>query len=126
MGHSEMLLAVAGLSETELKKRTKNLAEGNWNVFPPAERLAFGFAHKQARDPAAIETKEVKQLLKTFGPHRTIDLIWYGAWCNYMTRVADAFQLPLEKQNVFARREPPQRKPVRAPRPKRNRASSKR
>jgi hypothetical protein len=24
------------------------------------------------------------------------------SWCNYMTRVADAFQLPLERDNVFA------------------------
>jgi hypothetical protein len=33
-----------------------------------------------------------------------VDLIWYGSWCNYMTRVADAFQLPLERDNVFADR----------------------
>ena len=32
-----------------------------------------------------------------------MDLVWYISWCNYMTRVADAFQLPLETQNVFER-----------------------
>jgi len=37
-----------------------------------------------------------------FGRERTVDLIYYIAWCNYMTRIADAFQLPLEKENVFA------------------------
>jgi hypothetical protein len=31
-----------------------------------------------------------------------VDLIWYAGRCNYMTRVADAFQLPLERDNVFA------------------------
>jgi hypothetical protein len=40
--------------------------------------------------------------VRTFGNDRSLDLIWYGAWCNYMTRVADAFQLPLERENVFA------------------------
>ena len=41
-------------------------------------------------------------LSETFGPHRAIDLIWYTSWVNYMTRVADGFQLPLERENVFA------------------------
>jgi hypothetical protein len=41
------------------------------------------------------------------GRERAPDLIWYVAWCNYMTRVADAFQLPLEKENCFA---PPAKK----------------
>ena len=118
MGHSEMLLAVAGLSKDEIKKRTRNLADGNWAVFPPAERIAFAYAHKLARDPSTIETKETQRLLKTFGPHRTLDLIWYGAWCNYMTRVADAFQLPLEHQNVFDRRNDRPREPVVAPKPR--------
>jgi|GEM_PF-6161382 len=42
-----------------------------------------------------------------FGEIRTVDLIWYTCWCNYMTRIADAFQLPLEKENVFT---PPPKK----------------
>ena len=36
-----------------------------------------------------------------FGRERAADLVWYVSWCNYMTRVADAFQLPLEKENCF-------------------------
>lgn len=27
--------------------------------------------------------------------------MWYVCGCNYMTRVADAFQVPLERENVF-------------------------
>lgn len=103
MGHSEMLLAVAGLKEDEIKQRTKKLADGDWSDFSAAEQIAFQFAHKQAKEPAALTTKEMQRLAGTFGNHRAIDLIWYGAWCNYMTRVADAFQLPLEKENVFER-----------------------
>ena len=101
MGHSEMLLAVAGLSKDDIKKRTRQLSDGNWSVFSPAERLALEFAHKQTKQPGGLTTSDVSALKKTFGDHRAIDFIWYGAWCNYMTRVADAFQLPLETQNVF-------------------------
>ena len=98
-----MLLAVAGLKADEVKKHTTNLADGNWAVFSPAERLAFRFAHKITREPWNVTAKEVEALTDTFGRHGAIDLIWYAAWCNYMTRVADAFQLPLERDNVFAR-----------------------
>lgn len=101
MGHSEMLLAVAGLNEKEIRQRTSNLAEANWEAFPPSERLAYQFAHKLTREPASITDADIALLVDTFGKHRTIDLIVYGAWCNYMTRVADAFQLPLETENVF-------------------------
>jgi hypothetical protein len=106
MGHSEMLLAVAGLKPDEVKKRTQDLA-GNWSAFLPAERVAFHFAHKQAREPWAVTDKDIQGLINAFGRERALDLICYGAWCNYMTRVADAFQLPLERDNVFA---PPPRK----------------
>jgi alkylhydroperoxidase family enzyme len=102
MGHSEMLLAVAGLKEDEIKKRTRKLAAGDWSDYSPAERQALQFAHKLSSKPASLTAKEMGALAATFGRHRAIDLIWYGAWCNYMTRVADAFQLPLEKTNVFA------------------------
>jgi hypothetical protein len=102
MGHSEMLLAVAGLKPDEIKKRTEKLASGDWSVFPPAERQAFQFAHKLASKPAELTDADVKGLIETFGRERALDLIWYGSWCNYMTRVADALQLPLERENVFA------------------------
>jgi hypothetical protein len=102
MGHSEMLLAVAGLTPDEIARRTKNLATGDWSDFPPHERQAFQFAHKLTREPSTVGPGDVAALMKTFGPERTADLIWYTAWCNYMTRVADAFQLPLERDNVFA------------------------
>jgi hypothetical protein len=102
MGHSEMLLAVAGLKDDEIKQRTRKLATGDWSDFPPAEGVAFQFAYQLSREPSALVDKDVRRLIATFGRNRAIDLIWYGAWCNYMTRVADAFQLPLERDNVFA------------------------
>jgi hypothetical protein len=107
MGHSEMLLAVAGLKPEEVKSLTKKLGSGDWSDFPRAQQAAFGLAYKLSREPAAVTDKDRAALVEVFGRERTADLVWYVAWCNYMTRVADAFQLPLEKDNVFA---PPSKK----------------
>ncbi|MCU0958914.1 MAG: hypothetical protein MUF48_02305 [Pirellulaceae bacterium] len=112
MGHSEMLLAVAGLQAERIRELTRQLADGDWSEFPPAEALAFSFAYKLTRQPAQVADEDVQKLVTTFGPERAIDVIWYISWCNYMTRVADAFQLPLEHENVFAE---PEKKPEEAP-----------
>src|SRR5580765_5577763 len=101
MGHSEMLLAVAGLKQEEVKVRAKKLSSADWSGFPPAERAAFGLAYKLSREPERLADKDSAALIGIFGANRTVDLVWYSAWCNYMTRVADAFQLPLERNNVF-------------------------
>lgn len=101
MGHCEMLLAVAGLKDDALEERTRRLAEGNWSGFTAGERAAFLFARKQAKGPASITAQDVDELVKHFGAERTIDIIWWSCRCHYMTRVADAFQLPLERDNVF-------------------------
>ena len=97
-----MGLAVAGLSQDEIERRRAKLAEGDWSDYTPAEQLAFRFAYKQAREPGKLTDADVRGLTAAFGRHRALDLIWYGAWCNYMTRGADAFQFPLETENVFA------------------------
>src|SRR5688500_4702115 len=101
MGHCEMLLAVAGLKDEEIQKRTQQLAAGDWSAFPPAERVAFKYAHKISSDPASITDQDVAELVKHFGPERALDVIWWTCRCHYMTRVADGFQLPLERDNVF-------------------------
>src|SRR5262245_20398207 len=102
MGHSEMLLAVAGLKDDEIKRRVRKLGSGDWSSFPPAEQLALPFASRLTREPSAVSDRDVQRLTETFGRHRALDLVWRTAWCNYMTRVADAFGLPLERENVFA------------------------
>jgi hypothetical protein len=101
MGHCEMLLAVAGLNQDAITKRTRQLASGDWSKFSPAERAAFVFARKQATNPASVTSEDVQFLLRHFGLARTLDVIWWSCRCHYMTAVADAFQLPLERENVF-------------------------
>jgi alkylhydroperoxidase family enzyme len=115
MGHGNMMLAVAGLKDEEVKNRTKKIALGEWDDFPPAERQAFAFASKLSKSPSEINRADVAELMQSFGPHRAIDIIWYSSWVNYMTRVADAFQLPLERENVFAPPKPPEKSEVKDP-----------
>ena len=99
-----MLLAVAGLDEAKITERTRRLAEGDWSDFPPAERAAYSYARKLSRAPADVTAEDVRELQRHFGPERALDVIWWASRCHYMTRVADAFQLPLERENVFAER----------------------
>jgi hypothetical protein len=103
MGHCEMLLAVAGMSEQQVGERASQLADGEWSEFPPAERAAFAFARKLTAEPWTVTDADRTELERVFGPHRALDVIWHVAWGNYMTRIADAFQLPLERKNVFSR-----------------------
>ena len=98
-----MLLAVAGLDDQEIAERTRKLASGDWSSFTPGERAAFHFARKQAQAPWSITGDDVAELTRYFGRERALDVIWWSCRCHYMTRVADAFQLPLERENVFAK-----------------------
>ena len=102
MGHAEMGLAVAGQKEEEVLERAKKLSSGEWSaLFAPAERLALSFAVKLSRKPWTVTAKDTEELTAALGRHRALDVIWRASWANYMTRVADSFQFPLEKENVF-------------------------
>jgi alkylhydroperoxidase family enzyme len=100
MGHTEMCLAVAGLKQEEINDTTRRLA-GDWSDFPAAERAALTFTRKQATDPASITDADVRELERHYGPAGAWQVIFWASRCHYMTSVADAFQLPLEKENPF-------------------------
>lgn len=97
-----MLLAVAGLAPDAVGELTKRLASGDWSSFSPAEQRAFRCAWQLSREPAGFSAGQRRALEQVLGRERAIDVIWQVAWANYMTRFADAFQLPLERDNVFA------------------------
>jgi hypothetical protein len=101
MGHCEMLLAVAGLDEKALEARTRLLASGDWSSLPPWDRAGFFYGRKLSKTPWAIDDVDRKALIAHFGAERALDVIFWASRCHYMTRVADAFQLPLERENVF-------------------------
>jgi hypothetical protein len=100
MGHCEMLLAVAGLDAEKVNATTLRLA-GDDAGSTPAEKAAFAFTRKQARDPASIADADVRELERHYGRDKTWHVIWWASRCHYMTKVADAFQLPLERDNPF-------------------------
>jgi hypothetical protein len=101
MGHTEMILAVAGLDELGLKERESKLASGDWSSFPPAERAGLLFARKLTRTPWDVGQKDIDVLVAHLGRDLALETIYYVCSCNHMTRVADAFQIPLERENVF-------------------------
>ncbi len=100
MGHTEMGLAVAGLSPEAVNAVTRRLA-GDWSDYPAAERAAFAFTRKQAEDPTSITDADIRELEKQCGSEKAWHVIWWASRCHYMTKVADAFQLPLERENPF-------------------------
>jgi alkylhydroperoxidase family enzyme len=109
MGHCEMLLAVAGLDVKQITEREKKLAGGDWSSFSTQEQAAFAYAKKMSSEPSSITDGDVAELRRQFGPERMFDVIWWACRCHYMTRVADAFQLPLERENVFGGFGPPKK-----------------
>jgi hypothetical protein len=100
MGHCKMLLAVAGLDEASVNSRIKRLAVGDWSEFTAAEQAALIFARKAAR-PSGVSREDFRRLCDHFGPDGAVDVLWWVCRAHYLTRVADAFQLPLESTNVF-------------------------
>ncbi len=96
-----MLLAVAGLGEGQVQDRVARLARGEWSSFTPAEQHAFAYVRKAAQTPWQVDRANYDALVRHFGAERALDVVWWTCRCHYMTRVADAFQLPLEKENVF-------------------------
>ena len=100
MGHCEMLLAVAGMKPEEVAAMTRCLAS-DWSAFPPEQRAAFAFTQKQAKEPTTITDADIQELERHYGRDRAWHVIWWASRCHYMTKVADAFQLPLEQENPF-------------------------
>ena len=102
MGHCEMLLEVAGLDRNAVLDRTRRLAGDDWSCFPPEEQHAFAYARKLTKTPWDLTTRDFKLLETDMGPAKAMATFWWLCRGLYMTRVSDGFQLPLERDNVFA------------------------
>jgi alkylhydroperoxidase family enzyme len=98
MGHAEMILAVAGMRPEEVDAATRRLSLGAGSN--AAERAALAFARKQASDPCVTDA-DVASLARHFGREQAWHVVWWASRCHYMTKVADAFQFPLEEENPF-------------------------
>jgi alkylhydroperoxidase family enzyme len=111
MGHCEMLLEVAGLDKPAIAQRTAKLAGDDWSSFPLAEQDAFRFARKLTQAPSSIDDADIRNLIDDFGLERALDVVWWASRCQFMTKISDAFQLQLERENVFAEFMPTLEKP---------------
>ena len=102
MGHCEMLLEVAGLDKDAIADRTRRLASDDWSAFPPKEQRAFAYARKLTKTPWKLTPSDYQVLSDDFGPREAMGTFFWLCRGLYMTRVSDGFQLPLERENVFA------------------------
>jgi alkylhydroperoxidase family enzyme len=102
MGHCEMLLEVAGLDKQGIAQRTRMLAGDDWSAFPPEQQRAFAYARKLSKTPWEMTPEEFKVMEKDLGEKEAMAIFWWLCRGLYMTRVSDGFQLPLERDNVFA------------------------
>ena len=102
MGHCEMLMEVAGLDKDAIAERTRRLAGDDWSCFRPEEQRAFAYARKLSKAPWSLTVDDYRTLERDFGPKRALATFWWLCRGLYMTRVSDGFQLPLERENVFA------------------------
>jgi alkylhydroperoxidase family enzyme/thiol-disulfide isomerase/thioredoxin len=102
MGHCEMLLEVAGLDAKAVAERTRRLAGDDWSCFPPEEQRAYAFARKLSVTPWELTEADYRSLERDAGMDKAMFTFWWLCRGLYMTRISDGFQLPLERENVFA------------------------
>ncbi len=95
MGHVVMGAQLAGLPE----KRVYAFGEARGD---PMREAVFSFARKVARDPATVRKADVDALRPHLKDAQIVELTL--AICRYgtMNRMADAFGVALERENVFA------------------------
>ena len=101
LGHCEMRLELAGLDPPAIAQRLRRLASGNWSCFPPEEQLAYAFACLLTQSPWDISDCDVDAVQHSLGERRALATIWWLCRGIYATSIASAFELPLERDNVF-------------------------
>jgi alkylhydroperoxidase family enzyme len=101
MGHTEMLWQLAGLDPSRAGRVCRALAGNDWSSFPHEEQRALAFARKVTRLPWSVTDADIRGLERDFGPEGAAAVIYWVSRGNYMTRVANGFQLSLERDNVL-------------------------
>jgi len=93
MGHQEIKLAVAGLSDDEIAA-----LDGDWAEFSEAERVAFAFARKLTQEPHRIEDADFDRLRKHYKDIQILEMIFSIAGNNVLNRWKDAMGFPQERE----------------------------
>lgn len=94
MGHVVMTSELAGVAEHQVLhiEETRD----------PKRRAIFSFARKVSREPASITQEDVDSLRPYLKDAQIVELVFAVCRYNTMNRLADAFGVPLERENVFA------------------------
>ena len=109
MGHVNYMSAVAGLSEMHVfETESPPRLDARRNV-------AFPFARKLTREPSKIAREDIDVLRKEFSDKEIVQLVFTICHFNTMNRLADAFGVPLEPDNVFAPLPTPKKDPTAPP-----------
>jgi alkylhydroperoxidase family enzyme len=98
-----MTSELAGVSESDVLRTIARARDD------PRRDAVFAFATKLTRDPATIARADVDRLRRFFSDAQIVELTFAVCRYNTMNRLADAFGVPLERENVFA--SPPQSPP---------------
>lgn len=101
MGHVQYLSAVADEPPSHVFDLENEVG------LDPRQAAAFPFARKLTRTPGAIERADVEALRAHFSDEEIVQLVFAVCHFNTMNRLADAFGVPLEATNVFARPQAP-------------------
>ena len=96
-----MTLQAVGLTPATISERAEQLTSGDWSHFSPAEQAAFAYARKQVKSPSSVTVEDFEALVDHVGMDRALATVWLLANSHRSARVAEAFQLPLENENVF-------------------------
>ncbi len=101
MGHCEMNWEVAGLSQEDIAKVSRQLAGDDWSKFTVPQQHALAFARKLTKTPWKVDRADMDALREGFGTQRAFFIALNTSRYNYMTRISNGFQLTLETGNPF-------------------------
>lgn len=93
LGHQEMKLAVAGLSEDEIAA-----LDGDWSQFTPARKAAFAFAKKVTNAPHTIGDADVDDLRKHYTDLQILEMVLSTAGNNSINRWKEGVGVPQSKE----------------------------
>jgi hypothetical protein len=94
MGHVVMTSELSGVPEHEVL-RIEQAAD-------PMRKAIFAFSRKVSREPASVTRADVDALRPYLNDAQIVELVFAICRYNTMNRLADAFGVPLETENVFA------------------------
>jgi hypothetical protein len=89
LGHQEIKLSVAGLSEDRIAA-----LDSNWDEFTPAERAAFAFARRLTYEPHLLSDDDIGALRKHYNDLQILEIVLSVAGNNSINRWKEGVGVP--------------------------------